>query len=179
MAYATPGTVAAGDVATAAAWNVVVGDIVDHETRLLQIRRLAFQTRTTPLNINTALATTGNLFATSATFTAAGSTAYRIEVFVPMVSAPTAVTSQTIVHLTDGSNNSLGQIQLVGVGNATSALYAPVSGVYYYTPAAGSVTLNVSAVANVTTGTPQFVIGAGGASTYLPAHIAVFGPALT
>ena len=28
MAYVTPGTVAAGDVATAAAWNVVVGDII-------------------------------------------------------------------------------------------------------------------------------------------------------
>jgi hypothetical protein len=29
MAYVTPGTVAAGDVATAAAWNVVVEDIID------------------------------------------------------------------------------------------------------------------------------------------------------
>ena len=36
MAYVTPGTVAAGDVATAAAWNVVVGDIVDHESRIRQ-----------------------------------------------------------------------------------------------------------------------------------------------
>jgi hypothetical protein len=34
MAYTAPGTVASGDVATAAAWNVVVGDIVDHETRI-------------------------------------------------------------------------------------------------------------------------------------------------
>ena len=37
MAYVTPGTVAAGDVATAAAWNVVVGDIVDHETRITTV----------------------------------------------------------------------------------------------------------------------------------------------
>jgi hypothetical protein len=38
MAYVTPGTVAAGDVATAAAWNVVVGDIVDHELYVSPIR---------------------------------------------------------------------------------------------------------------------------------------------
>lgn len=35
MAYSAPGTVASGDVATAAAWNVVVGDIIDHETRII------------------------------------------------------------------------------------------------------------------------------------------------
>ena len=38
MAYIQPGTVAAGDVATAAAWNVVVGDIVDHELYVSPIR---------------------------------------------------------------------------------------------------------------------------------------------
>jgi hypothetical protein len=32
MAYVTPGTVAAGDVATAAAWNVVVNDVIDLDT---------------------------------------------------------------------------------------------------------------------------------------------------
>ena len=35
MAYVTPGTVAAGDVATAAAWNVLTNDVINHETRLL------------------------------------------------------------------------------------------------------------------------------------------------
>ena len=35
MAYVTPGTVAAGDVATAAAWNVLTNDVIDHETRIL------------------------------------------------------------------------------------------------------------------------------------------------
>jgi hypothetical protein len=34
MAYVTPGTVAAGDVATAAAWNVVVNDVIDVDSRL-------------------------------------------------------------------------------------------------------------------------------------------------
>ena len=35
MAYVTPGTVAAGDVATAAAWNVLTNDVIDHESRIL------------------------------------------------------------------------------------------------------------------------------------------------
>jgi len=34
MAYVTPGTVAAGDVATAAAWNVLTNDVIDHESRI-------------------------------------------------------------------------------------------------------------------------------------------------
>jgi hypothetical protein len=36
MAYTAPGTVTAGDVATAAAWNVVVNDVIDHESRILK-----------------------------------------------------------------------------------------------------------------------------------------------
>ncbi len=33
MAYVTPGTVAAGDVATAAAWNVITNDVIDVDSR--------------------------------------------------------------------------------------------------------------------------------------------------
>lgn len=33
MAYVTPGTVAAGDVATAAAWNVLTNDVIDLDSR--------------------------------------------------------------------------------------------------------------------------------------------------
>jgi len=35
MAYTVPGTVASGDVATAAAWNVITNDIIDHESRIV------------------------------------------------------------------------------------------------------------------------------------------------
>jgi hypothetical protein len=50
MAYTAPGTVTAGDVATAAAWNVVVNDVIDHESRILK---------------------TGLVFVSSSTFSAA------------------------------------------------------------------------------------------------------------
>ena len=38
MAYVTPGTVASGDVATAAAWNVLVGNDIDIDTYVAPIR---------------------------------------------------------------------------------------------------------------------------------------------
>lgn len=38
MAYVTPGTVAAGDVATAAAWNVLTNDVIDHEIYVANLR---------------------------------------------------------------------------------------------------------------------------------------------
>ena len=41
MAYIQPGTVAAGDVATAAAWNVITNDVIDHESRIRQAAVMA------------------------------------------------------------------------------------------------------------------------------------------
>jgi len=42
MAYVTPGTVAAGDVATAAAWNVLTNDVIDLDTRILDAPILVY-----------------------------------------------------------------------------------------------------------------------------------------
>jgi len=62
MAYVTPGTVAAGDVATAAAWNVVVGDIVDHELYVSAIRTgLVDYTTTLAQGVSTNISKTSNL----------------------------------------------------------------------------------------------------------------------
>ena len=48
MAYVTPGTVAAGDVATAAAWDVVV----NNEIALYQsIQRIGYTERTTNYSV--------------------------------------------------------------------------------------------------------------------------------
>jgi hypothetical protein len=41
MAYVTPGTVAAGDVATAAAWNVLTNDVIAHQASLVNIKQTA------------------------------------------------------------------------------------------------------------------------------------------
>ncbi|CAB4187515.1 hypothetical protein UFOVP1158_28 [uncultured Caudovirales phage] len=148
-------------------------------TPFQSIQRLAFQTRTTNLNINTTLALTGNLFSTSATFTAAGSTAYRIEVYAPIVGSSLTANDSTIVHLTDGSNNSLCRLSVHGSGNGAQNAYSPLFAVYYYTPSAGTVTLNVSATTSSVIGTPAIYAGAGTANVPAPATIAVFGPPLT
>jgi hypothetical protein len=79
MAYVTPGTVAAGDVATAAAWNVLVGNDVDFRSYSNRYARAKLTSggitanSTTWANVNTALdltlnATTGDVieFAISA-----------------------------------------------------------------------------------------------------------------
>ena len=46
MAYVTPGTVAAGDVATAAAWNVITNDVIDHESRINDVALYHIATNT-------------------------------------------------------------------------------------------------------------------------------------
>jgi hypothetical protein len=48
MAYVTPGTVAAGDVATAAAWNVIANDIIAHQAaiRVSQVISTTYATQT-------------------------------------------------------------------------------------------------------------------------------------
>ena len=69
MAYVTPGTVAAGDVATAAAWNVVVNDIV-----AFRVPPMVSATRTAAQTISNATWTfisfTSEVFDTANMFTA-------------------------------------------------------------------------------------------------------------
>ena len=52
MAYVTPGTVAAGDVATAAAWNVITNDVIDNRAVLANVKS------TTVTNITTSTTST-------------------------------------------------------------------------------------------------------------------------
>ena len=47
MAYVTPGTVAAGDVATAAAWNVLTNDVIDTRAVLVNLKSTSLTTTTT------------------------------------------------------------------------------------------------------------------------------------
>ena len=56
--------------------------------------------------------------------------------------------------------------------------YMTAHGVYYYTPSAGSITINARGLSD--TGTAcTFGAGSGAASTPVPSWIAVFGPPTT
>jgi hypothetical protein len=183
MAYATPGTVAAGDVATAAAWNVVVGDIVDHESRLTQIKRLAYQTRTTSYTVDqTAIASAANVFGTSAIWTADGTSAYSVEVYFPRVTAPANTATYVEIDLYNVTTAaSIGTLGFVQTNSATPEMSTAFFGKYFYTPAAGTTTLNVRVVRSAASVNGNVAMGSGGAAltSYMPGFIAVYGPPLT
>ena len=73
MAYVTPGTVAAGDVATAAAWNVITNDVIDlrsYQNRYARAKRtsgsITLSSNSVWANVDTGLdltlnATTGDV----------------------------------------------------------------------------------------------------------------------
>ena len=183
MAYATPGTVAAGDVATAAAWNVVVNDVIDHESRLTQIKRLAYQTRTTAYTVDqTTIAGASNVFATSAIWTADGTSAYSVEVYFPRVTAPATVASYVEIDLYNVTTAaSIGTLGFVQTNSATAEMSASFFGKFFYTPAAGTTTLNVRAVRPTPSSNGNIAMGSGGSAlvSLMPGFIAIYGPPLT
>jgi hypothetical protein len=181
MAFTTPGTAVAGEVLTAAFLNT---NLRDNTNALYDsVRRIAFTQRTTSYNVNaTSVAGAGDVFtgggATGAalTWTADGTSAYRIEFFCPFVDTATNAGAAVSIHLTDGSGNDLGRIAIVGNADGSRNEDAAQFAVYYYTPAAGSRTINVRATRNVAGG--LLACGAGGSGSTVPMFLAVFGPAL-
>lgn len=172
MAWTTPGTATAGSVLTASFLNTNVRD--NTNALYASIQRLAYQTVTANYTASsTTVAGASNVFSTGATWTAAAATAYRVEVYFPVVETSSTAGAYIIVNLVDGSGNDLGKIGAVESGNG-QVTGAPLHAVYYYTPGAGSITLNVRAYR--VTGTGVIYAGAGGAATYMPGFIAVFGP---
>ena len=177
MAWTTPSTAVAGSTAlTAAFWNEQVRD----NTNALydSVRRLAFtNSRTTDYTVDTdALASAAEFFASDLTFTAAGSTIYRVEFYCPIVYSPTTANATTTVHLADGAGTELAKLARVGLGDGTREAQAPVYGVHYYTPSAGSTTLNIRATRSAGAGNGQMIANA---SAGFYAWLAVYGPALT
>ncbi len=98
MAYVTPGTVAAGDVATAAAWNVVVGDIVDHETRITNRGLVASASSSTQVGL-----TTVETDYLSVTWTASSAVTYEISAYCPTILKQTSGGAVTL-KITNSSN---------------------------------------------------------------------------
>ena len=173
MAYVTPGTVAAGDVATAAAWNVLTNDVISvHDS----IKRLGYTTRTSDYTSNaTTLAAAADIFSSSITFTADGTSSYRVELFSSVV-VP-AINTVFTIHLTNGTSTSLGILSYSKSG-VTVTNYFTAHAIFYYTPSAGSITLNARGTNDVANNS-VFGAGAGGASSPTPSFLAVFGPPTT
>lgn len=171
MAWTTPATFTSGQILTAAQMNTNVRD----NTNALydSVKRLAYDDTATFVN-STASLTGGNDVFDDITFTAAGSTTYRVEVYLPYVATASNGGASLSIYLTDGGNNSISFLGYVGTGTGSYGALNPVYAIYYYTPTSGSKTLNVRA-------THAVAAGNVGASTgeNMQATIAVYGPALT
>ena len=122
---------AAGDVATAAAWNVVVGDIVDHETRILALPRGYKGATTLATSFNTTSTSYVDVTGLSVTFTAEASRRYRVTLYPAMINAGANITQ---VIISDGTNDLVEGYAKDGTYLYTATIFAIT------TPSAGSVT---------------------------------------
>ena len=176
MAWTTPTTVSAGEVLTAARYNQ---DTVDNANALYQsIQRIAHIERTTNYTVSsTTVAGATDVFSSDLAWTAAGSTAYRIEFFCPYVDTATNAGSSISIHLVNGSGTDLGRMAQWGNADGSRHEDGAQFCVYYYTPSAGSTTLNIRALRGVANG--ALACGAGGIGDNVPMFLTVFGPPLT
>lgn len=158
--------VSAGSVLTASRFNEqVLGNL----NTIYAARRLAYGERTSAYTVNqSTVANATDVFTSDLTFTAAGSTAYRIEWFFPYLEIGN--TTALRIHLVSGAGADLGWL---GIGFA--GFVGPAQGSTWYTPAAGSVSINLRAT-NGGAGTGALGAGAGGAGVYVPGWLAVYGP---
>jgi hypothetical protein len=163
-------------VLTAAFWNTNVRD--NSDALYQSIKRIGYQTRGTfgdgAVNFFTVSSTT---FASSAevftdiTWTADGTSAYIVEFFCPMVITGASADGIQVAICT-GSGTNLG---VVGEVYSTSGGVSgsPVHGRLFYTPAAGSASVNVRAKKASVNGALRF----GG--EYTPGYLAVYGANIT
>jgi hypothetical protein len=143
------------------------------ESTYNSIRRYGFQSRTSDFTVNsTTVAASGNVFSNFITWTADGTSTYKVE-FWAYIRTDTGNASSVNVHLVDGSGNAITGsewFQLGFVDNGQS-MRAPCYAVHYITPSAGSYSVNVRATYTWWYGTIH-----GSASR--PAYLTVTGPGI-
>ena len=174
MAYVTPSTVTAGtSPITAAAHNIIVNDVIAHQASLV---RLAYQTRATDYTISaTSFGAAAELF-TDVSWTADGTSTYVVEVLPGTNSAAGSVNYNVYISLGTGSGTELVTIaQMAGTLRSNLGLFK-----YFYTPSAGTATLNVRAFKESGGSNGAIEIAAGSGRTVAGlAYIAVYGPQTT
>ena len=173
MPWTTPETFTAGQTLTAASMNAMTANDAVLRSGYLAQQRLAIQTTTTFVNTNSSLSGSNEVF-TDLTYTADGTSTYRVEVFIPYIATATNAGANVQVHITNGGTTSVSFLGYVGVGDGTRGAINPVYGVYFDTPTAGTRTLNVKGVHGTATGNIGASTGEG-----MTAFIAVYGPVLT
>jgi len=131
MAYVTPGTVAAGDVATAAAWNVITNDVIDTRAVLANVKSTSLTTTTT-----TTVTTAGTFYdisGLSVSITPTSATS-KIMIFA-QVSAAVGTDAVVSFRLVRDST-------AIGVGTGSMGSRIPASAGAYFGATAQSSTLS-------------------------------------
>lgn len=165
MPWTTPGTATAGEVLTAAFWNLNVRDNLNE--LYVGEKELVYATGNGDQSTAATTFATGVEIFADQTFTADG-TRHLVELFIPAIQN-TSTTGLAYFELSDGGSNSLGR--LAHTLNLGSAQAGPIYAKYYYTPAAGSVTLNVRVY--VSAGNVFVYGGAGGSGNLVPRFLRV------
>jgi microcystin-dependent protein len=113
----------------------------------------------------------------SRTWTADGTSAYLIEIFSPYVYTGTDLNGGISVAFVDGSGTSLGTCAVFGpVAVSTYRVYDVLSSKFYYTPSAGTATINARAIYSGSNTNGSAIHG--NATGHVPSYIAVYGPIL-
>lgn len=172
MAWTTPATAVSGQTAlTASFWNTQVRDNTD--ALYQSVRRLGFQTRTTnSTSSQTSFASAADLFTSGITFTADGTSAYRIKFYCTLADT-SAAGREMFISLSVGGTQTGNTI----ISAASSRMYVPVVIDYFLTPAAGSRTINFRHFH--AGGATTLNANDGTGSNAFPMWMAVYGPAIT
>jgi microcystin-dependent protein len=146
-------------------------------TQYNSLKRLGYQSRTSTYSItSTTVAGASNIF-TNITWTADGTSAYLIEIFSPYVYTGTDLNGGISVAFVDGSGTSLGTCAVFGpVAVSTYRVYDVLSSKFYYTPSAGTATINARAIYSGSNTNGSAIHG--NATGHVPSYIAVYGPIL-
>jgi hypothetical protein len=174
MAWTTPSTYVAGAILTAASLNTNVRD--NTNALYSTVQRLGYQARTSSYTTTSAVAPgPTNIFATSISWTADGTSAYLLEFYSPSVSTSSTAGSFVVTTFTTNTGTSICYATQSAFGDGTRQAINPNFARYLYTPAAGTATFNVRAYH----GTAAGVVDAGaGGNAIAPMYMAVYGPPL-
>jgi hypothetical protein len=144
MAYVTPGTVAAGDVATAAAWNVLVANDVDgrsYQNRFATARRTTGNVTlnsTSWANVDTALDLTLGGSAGDV-IEATLSALWNADAVQACLDVVTVVSAAPVNSFATGTTVTASTLQGVGAWIGNSGIQADLSGSFFYTLVAGDI----------------------------------------
>jgi len=152
--------------------NGISGDL----NALTNARRLGTVTLDGSYSVSSSsLGSAANIFSSSITWTAVASTEYRIELIIPFLETATNAGATIYTDITDTSTNAAISVARTGSGNGTNAAYGTITQIVYWTPGAGSKSVNARAFNTVATGT----LYGRSAFEVAPMRLSVFGPVST